>query len=85
MDAPATVPDHAVASVQYSPDMNIIETIGSDDVQVTCRAPTDHPGAQGWVNLHWAEITPQYLRRLYASLPLRIASLLHNRGYPTKY
>ena len=70
----------------YSPDMNIIETVWGVIMQkLRANPPLTVAALRNRVMEHWAEITPQYLRNLYATLPRRIASLLRARGYPTKY
>lgn len=70
----------------YSPDMNIIETIWGQIMQnLRANPPLDVPTLRNRVMQHWAEITPQALRRLYRTLPHRINCLIRARGYPTKY
>lgn len=70
----------------YSPDMNIIETVWGLIMQkLKNNPPQDIPTLRNRVMQHWAEITPQYLGRLFGSLPRRVATLLRVRGYPTKY
>lgn len=69
-----------------SPDMNIIETVWG---RIMDRLRKDPPltvaELRNRVHQHWNEVTPQYLRGLFASLPRRVAALRRARGYPTKY
>lgn len=70
----------------YSPDMNVIETVWGVIMQkLRADPPQTVADLRNRVMQHWAEVTPQYLRRLYASLPHRVVALRHARGFPTKY
>ena len=69
-----------------SPDMNIIETVwGRIMDRLRNEPPLTIAELRQRVHQHWGEVTPQYLRSLYAGLPRRAAALRRARGYPTKY
>ncbi len=60
----------------YSPEMNIIEAVwGVIMQQLRANPPLDVAPPRNRVMQHWAEITPQYLRRLYDTLPRRNGDL----------
>lgn len=70
----------------YSPDLNIIETVwGKIMTEIRRDPPRDINALRNKVRAIWENITPQYLRSLYAGLPRRVNAALRARGYPTKY
>ena len=68
-----------------SPDMNIIEIVWG---LIMDRLRNDPPLTLAElcrsVHHHWGEVTLQYLRSLYASLPRRVAELRCAQGYLTR-
>ena len=70
----------------YSPDLNVIENVWGWILTKLRRDPP-HTLAEMQENVFrlWGEITPDYLQRLYRSLPRRVQLVLDGRGYPTKY
>lgn len=70
----------------YSPDINIIEHVW---YWIFKKLRSDPPrtldALRRRVFLHWNQITPNSIERLYNSLPRRIAQLIRRRGFPTSY
>lgn len=70
----------------HSPDMNIIESVWAHImVKLRRNPPNTLDELRQRLQLHWGEITPNYLERLYEQLPRRVQALIRGRGYPTKY
>ena len=71
-----------------SPDMNIIEHVwGHLDRLVRTRKVLPCNGDEIWVALQeeWANISPDFIQKLYNSMPRRVAALREAKGSHTKY
>ena len=69
-----------------SPDLNIIENLWSQmkHLQRTEQA-TSKQGLKKIARRVWNAITPEYLEKLYESLPRRMAVVIASKGAHTKY
>ena len=69
-----------------SPDLNIIENLWSQmkHLQRTEQA-TSKQGLKKIARRVWNAITPEYLEKLYESLPRRMAAVIASKGAHTKY
>ena len=71
-----------------SPDMNIIKHVWDQlDALVHARNPLPHNKEKLWVALQeeWANFPLANLKKLFKSMPHRVAALLKARGGHTKY
>ena len=72
-----------------SPDLNCIENAWAElERRVTQRNPRPVTEDQLWAALQYEWYSPsfdRYVKRLYASIPHRIQSLLDSQGWWTKY
>jgi predicted transcriptional regulator len=70
-----------------SPDLNVIENCWQlMKKKVAAHHPTSEAHLKTILKDVWIhEITPEYCQQLVHSMPMRIAAVLKNHGYPTKY
>lgn len=70
----------------YSPDRNLIEHCWALIwEEVNTRRPTTMIGLKRAIQAGWDKVTPDFLRRLYASQDRRDNAILAARGGHTKY
>ena len=77
--------EHDVKVIQWpaqSPDLKVIENIWSIG---SCEITIDKIRTDTMPFTAWWDITPDYLRKLYSSMPRRVRHVIRSRGYPTKY
>jgi hypothetical protein len=71
-----------------SPDMNIIEHVWEYlDRRVRTRSPLPRSKEEMWAALQeeWGKIEPEYIEKLYQSIPARVAALIEAKGGYTRY
>ena len=69
-----------------SPDLNPIENLWSIlDRQITSRRPNNEADLYDIVLNAWQNLEPIQLMKLSDSMPSRIAAVIANNGYPTKF
>jgi len=70
-----------------SPDLNVIENCWNlMKAKVAAHHPTSEADLKKMLRQVWTmEITPEYCMTLVRSMPARIAAVLKNKGFPTKY
>lgn len=69
-----------------SPDLNPIENLwGYLDLMLKDRAPNNEDELMACLQEGWAKFKQEQLAKLVDSMPDRIAAVIANRGYPTKY
>ena len=70
----------------HSPDLNLIENIWDDLGKAVVRdRPTNRADLIRCLHRRWNAITPQYVQRLFESMPRRVRAVIRSRGYPTRY
>ena len=79
-------PGTAPVQPWYSPGMNTIENCWSEmKWALTKEKQTTINGIKVIVQRIWDKISPQYLSKLFASMPRRIRAVIDANGGPTKY
>ena len=81
--------DHGIPVLDWpanSPDLKPIQNLwGIVKRKMRDTRPNNAEELKAAIRATWASITPQQCHRLIASMPRRIAAVIHAKGAPTKY
>lgn len=69
-----------------SPDLNIIENLWQKlEVEIRKHEISNKNDLKKVLLEEWEKISPDYTKKLVESIPSRLKSVIHQKGYPTKY